>query len=99
MQISAGLFGVRDEDGNFSQVCHTNTCPVGVATTDKKLQEALAIDEKKYRAANYLVTLRQDLFNLAAVAGLDSPTKFTREHIVYHSMFKEYVKREEKIES
>ncbi|MGP4041127.1 FMN-binding glutamate synthase family protein [Gracilibacillus sp. D59] len=83
----------------MSQVCHTNTCPVGVATTDKKLQKALSIEEKKYRVANYLVTLRQDLFDLAAVAGLDSPTKFRREHIVYHSMFKEYSIREKKIDS
>ncbi|WP_010529936.1 FMN-binding glutamate synthase family protein [Lentibacillus jeotgali] len=74
----------------MAQVCHTNTCPVGVTTTDENLQKALDIEEKKYRVANYLITLRNDLFNLAAVAGLDSPTKFTRDHIVYRSSFKEF---------
>ncbi|NAP00599.1 FMN-binding glutamate synthase family protein, partial [Halomonas sp. MG34] len=74
----------------MSQVCHKNTCPVGVATTDKKLQEALVIEEKKYRVCNYLVTLRQGLFELAAIAGLDSPTKFNKEHIVYQSQFRAF---------
>lgn len=71
----------------MSQVCHKNTCPVGVATTDPHLQEALIIEEKEYRATNYLITLRQALFDLAAVAGLESPTQFTREHIVYSDRF------------
>ncbi len=74
----------------MSQVCHKNTCPVGVATTDPELQQGLVIEEKKYRTCNYLVTLRQGLFDLAAVAGLDSPTKFTREHITYHTSFRKY---------
>jgi len=71
----------------MAQVCHTNNCPVGVATTDPKLQNALSIEEKKYRVCNYLVTIRQGVFEMAAVAGIDSPTKFTREHIVYKNEF------------
>jgi len=67
----------------MAQRCHTNTCPVGVATTDPKLQEGLVIDEKKYRVVNYLLTLRQGLFTTAAAAGLGSPTEFTEEHIAY----------------
>src|SRR5699024_6702393 len=51
--------------------CHSNACPVGVATTDPDLQKALVIDEKKHRTANYLLTLRKGLFRLAAAAGLD----------------------------
>src|SRR5699024_10403973 len=67
----------------MAQVCHTNNCPVGVATTDPKLQEGLSIEEKKYRVCNYLLTMRQGVFEMAAVAGIDSPRKFTRDHIVY----------------
>jgi glutamate synthase (ferredoxin) len=63
--------------------CESNACPVGVATTDPELQKALVIDEKKYRTANYLITMRKGLFRLAAAAGLDSPVHFKREHIVY----------------
>lgn len=63
--------------------CHSNVCPVGVATTDPDLQKALVVDEKKWRAANYVITLRKGLFRLAAAAGLDSPVHFDRDNIVY----------------
>src|SRR5699024_12572131 len=68
----------------MAQVCHTNNCPSGVATTDPKLQQGLNIDEKKFRACNYLVTMRQVVFEMAAVAGIDSPRKFSRDHLVYY---------------
>lgn len=67
----------------MAQICHTNRCPVGVATTDSELQKALVIEEKSYRTLNYLVTLRQSLFRVAAAAGIDSPAKFNRSHIYY----------------
>ena len=63
--------------------CDSNTCPVGVATTDPKFQKGLVIDEKKYRTANYVISLRKGLFRIAAAAGLDSPVHFNHEHIVY----------------
>ncbi|PRR87729.1 FMN-binding glutamate synthase family protein [Bacillus atrophaeus] len=64
-------------------VCHTNTCPVGVATTDPKLQKALSIEEKQHRVCNYVISLREGLFNLAAAAGIDSPIHFSKQHIAY----------------
>lgn len=67
----------------MAQVCHTNNCPVGVATTDPELQKGLSVEEKKYRVCNYLVALREGVFQMAAAVGIDSPTKFTREHVVY----------------
>jgi glutamate synthase domain-containing protein 2 len=67
----------------MAEVCHTNTCPVGVATTDDKLQEGLIVDEKLYRVTNYVTSMRAGLFNVAAAAGIDSPTKLERKHIVY----------------
>jgi glutamate synthase (ferredoxin) len=67
----------------MAQRCHTNECPVGVATTDSHLQRALVIEEKKYRATNFLVTLREGLFRVSAAAGIDSPTKFDRKHVMY----------------
>ena len=63
--------------------CQSNACPVGVATTDPALQKALVIDEKKHRTANYVITMRQGLFRLAAAAGLESPVHFKPKHIVY----------------
>jgi glutamate synthase (ferredoxin) len=67
----------------MAQRCHTNTCPAGVATTDDKLQKALVVEEKMYRVTNFLLTTREGLFRLAAGAGLDSPTKFERKHVMY----------------
>ena len=66
-----------------AQKCHTNRCPVGVATTDEELMHALVVDEKKFRVCNYVVTLRAGLTSLAAAAGLRSPTEFSRRHAVY----------------
>ncbi|WP_156484852.1 FMN-binding glutamate synthase family protein [Bhargavaea cecembensis] len=63
--------------------CHTNECPAGVATTDEDLQRALVVDEKKYRVTNYILTMREGLFRIAAAAGVDSPTKLNRSHLVY----------------
>ncbi|MDQ0159468.1 FMN-binding glutamate synthase family protein [Alkalibacillus salilacus] len=63
--------------------CESNACPVGVATTDPELQKALVIDEKKHRVANYVISMRKGLYRLAAATGLESPTQFTREYIMY----------------
>jgi glutamate synthase (ferredoxin) len=67
--------------------CHTNTCPVGVATTNERLMQALVIEEKRWRVLNYVVTLRAGLTSLAAAAGLRSPTEFERRHAVYRDSF------------
>lgn len=64
-------------------VCHTNTCPVGVATTDPDLQDGLVVGEKMYRVANYVMSLRAGLFNVAAAAGVESPTMLERKHLTH----------------
>lgn len=71
----------------MAQVCHTNHCPVGVATTDAKLQQALDIEEKSYRVTNYVISVREGLFNIAAAAGLESPTEFKDEHVSYKDLY------------
>lgn len=63
--------------------CQSNECPVGVATTNPKLQKALVVEEKRYRVTNYIATLREELFMLSASAGLTSPRHFNEQHIVY----------------
>ncbi|MBS4206861.1 FMN-binding glutamate synthase family protein [Bacillus sp. FJAT-50079] len=77
MMISVGCI--------MAQVCHNNTCPVGVATTDPNREKALVIEEKMYRVANYVISLREGLFNLAAAAGVASPTELSEEHLMYRS--------------
>ncbi|HEX5437187.1 MAG TPA: FMN-binding glutamate synthase family protein [Gemmatimonadaceae bacterium] len=73
--ISVGCIG--------AQRCHTNRCPVGVATTDPRFQQALVVEEKKYRAANFVMASRHGLYTIAAALGLTSPTQIRREHVVY----------------
>lgn len=63
--------------------CHTGQCPAGVATTDPKRQDALVPEEKKWRVMNYIISMRYGLFALAAAAGIESPKKFTRDHIIF----------------
>ncbi len=70
-----------------AQKCHTNQCPVGVATTDPDLMKALVVDEKKHRVCNYVIALRAGLTSLAAAAGLRSPTQFARRHAIYRDGF------------
>jgi glutamate synthase domain-containing protein 2 len=63
--------------------CHTGNCPAGVTTTNPKYQSALVPEEKKWRVMNYIISMRYGLFALAAAAGIDSPRRFSREHIVF----------------
>ncbi|TDQ40488.1 FMN-binding glutamate synthase family protein [Aureibacillus halotolerans] len=66
-----------------AQVCHTNHCPVGVASTDPHLQKALIVEEKAFRVCNYVLSLREGVFNLAAAAGVKNPTQLNEHHIAY----------------
>lgn len=67
--------------------CHTGKCPTGITTTDPRFMAALAPEEKQWRVMNYILTMRQGLFALAAACGLDSPRSFSREHIVYKNEY------------
>ncbi|MCF8565859.1 FMN-binding glutamate synthase family protein [Alicyclobacillus tolerans] len=67
--------------------CHTGKCPTGVTTTDPKYQVALVPGEKQWRVMNYIVSLRQGLFALAAACGLDSPRQLGREHVVFQNEY------------
>src|SRR5699024_10767867 len=62
--------------------CHTNLCPVGVTSHLPHLESGLVVEEKRFRTANYLRTMREGLFMLGASCGIDSPTKFEERHII-----------------
>lgn len=67
----------------MTEKCHTGTCPVGVATNDPAYMSALVVEEKQYRVANYITTIRAACFSLAAACGVTSPVHLTRQHVVY----------------
>ncbi len=56
-----------------AQRCHTGHCPTGVATHSTWLTRGLDPDDKSVRAANYVVSLRQELLMLAHACGHAHP--------------------------
>lgn len=61
--------------------CHTNLCPVGITSHLPHLEAGLVVEEKRFRTANYLRTMREGLYMLGASCGIDSPSKFNNNHI------------------
>jgi glutamate synthase domain-containing protein 2 len=56
-----------------AQECHTDHCPTGIATQNKWLMGGLDPTHKASRLANYLVTLRKELLQLAHACGVPHP--------------------------
>ncbi|MCH2136064.1 MAG: glutamate synthase-related protein [Phycisphaerales bacterium] len=61
--------------------CHTNTCPVGVATQDKRLFRGLVIPDKAKRVHMYHRNTLEALSQVVAAAGLEHPDELTPDHI------------------
>jgi len=61
--------------------CHTDHCPTGVATQNKRLERGLDPTLKSVRCANYIKTLRRDLLKVAQAAGYDHPAFLTTKDI------------------
>lgn len=64
-----------------AQSCHTNKCPVGVATQDPFLQRALDVGDKSQRAYHFHHNMMETLTEIVAAAGLDHPNQFKPAHI------------------
>ena len=52
-----------------AQACHTNECPVGVATQDKLRQKALNVADKSVRVANFHNNTLKALGHMIGAAG------------------------------
>jgi len=61
--------------------CNHNTCPVGVATTDKSLMKGLVVGDKKTRVANFHGETIKSFVELMAAAGIDHPDRINRSHV------------------
>jgi glutamate synthase domain-containing protein 2 len=57
----------------MAQRCHTNECPVGVATQDPRRARALDVDDKSARVARYQRATVAEAQRLVASMGLRSP--------------------------
>lgn len=65
-----------------AQACHTNHCPVGVATQDPLRQRALNVDDKSTRVASFHRNTLHALAEMAGAAGLDDPRDFLPRHFM-----------------
>lgn len=68
-----------------AQACHTNKCPVGIATQDPGRQKALDVGDKSDRVARFHKNTLHALAELAGAAGLKHPSAF----MPYHFMFRQ----------
>ena len=56
-----------------AQKCHTDHCPVGVATQNPRYTRGLDVSLKSVRAANYIRSLRRDLLKVSEAIGVVHP--------------------------
>ena len=63
-----------------SESCHTDRCPVGVATQDAGRQRALVVPDKAQRVANFHRATVAALAELVAAAGLERPSQLQGYH-------------------
>ena len=56
-----------------AQKCHTDHCPVGVATQNPRYTRGLDVGLKSVRAANYIRSLRRDLMKVSEAVGVVHP--------------------------
>jgi glutamate synthase domain-containing protein 2 len=61
--------------------CHTNTCPTGVATHNKRLQRGLVVEEKYQRVANYVRNMNKEIDMIAHSCGCRQARELKREHV------------------
>lgn len=67
-----------------AQACHTNKCPVGIATQDQSRQKAIDVGDKSDRVARFHRNTMHALGEIAGAAGLTDP----RDFMPYHFMFR-----------
>jgi glutamate synthase domain-containing protein 2 len=61
--------------------CHTNTCPTGVTTHNKRLQRGLVVEEKYLRVANYARNMDKEIDMIAHSCGCRHGRELRREHV------------------
>ncbi|MFT7598432.1 MAG: glutamate synthase domain-containing protein 2 [Acidimicrobiales bacterium] len=61
--------------------CHTNECPVGVATQDKSRSKALVVADKAERVELFHRETRRNFLELVAAAGCEHPADLALDHI------------------
>lgn len=74
-----------------AQSCHTNCCPVGIATQDKIRQRALDPGDKSERVARFHKNTMHALAEITGAAGLHDPRNFMPYHFMVRQKDNEFV--------
>jgi glutamate synthase domain-containing protein 2 len=64
-----------------AQKCHTDHCPVGIATQNPRYVRGLDPTSKSVRLANYVKTMRRDLLKVSEAVGVDHPALITADDV------------------
>ncbi|MEM7659996.1 MAG: glutamate synthase-related protein, partial [Bacteroidota bacterium] len=64
-----------------AQICHTNRCPTGIATSKHWLQAGINVEEKGNRFAQYVKTLRKEVLEITHACGYEHPCQMTMEDV------------------
>ncbi|WGW03734.1 FMN-binding glutamate synthase family protein [Tropicibacter oceani] len=78
-----------------AQACHTNHCPVGVATQDKTRQRALDVPAKSERVFRFHQNTLKALAEMTGAAGLTHPNGFMPHHLLMRESDRDMVTGEE----
>jgi glutamate synthase domain-containing protein 2 len=65
-----------------AQRCHTNTCPVGVATQDPRRARALDVSDKGLRVQRYQQATVEQALQITAAMGLKTPAQVRPQHLM-----------------
>ena len=78
-----------------AQACHTNHCPVGVATQDPLRQRALSVPHKSERVARFHKNTLKALAEMTGAAGLSHPREFMPHHLIMREKDRDMVTGQE----
>ena len=78
-----------------AQACHTNHCPVGVATQDKLRMRALNVKDKSERVKRFHHGTLSALAEMTGAAGLSHPSEFLPHHLIMRESDRDMVTGEE----
>lgn len=74
-----------------AQSCHTNRCPVGVATQDPIRQRALVVPNKAERVTRFHANTMKALAEMTGAAGLTHPLDFLPHHFLLREKSRDMV--------
>ncbi len=63
--------------------CHNNTCPTGIATSDRGRQRGLVVADKAVRVRNFHHNTVKALMEVVGAAGCDHPADLTPRHVMH----------------